>query len=59
LPGFTRRLRVEVQSYLGVLLPPVVPEIHVLLPSPSRSGFDHRSRLGLSVAPPFGLGVPQ
>src|SRR5215469_10736977 len=36
--GFTRQRRVEVQFYLGVLLPHVVPEIHVLLTSPSRSG---------------------
>ena len=38
LPGFTRRLRMKVQNYLGVLRPRVAPEIHVLLPSPSRSG---------------------
>jgi hypothetical protein len=37
-PGFTRQRRVEVQIHLGLLLPHVVPEIHVLLPSPSRSG---------------------
>jgi hypothetical protein len=38
LPGFTRRLRMKVQNDLGVLRPRVAPEIHVLLPSPSRSG---------------------
>ena len=34
------------------------PEIHVLLASPFVRAFSHRSRLGLSVAPPFGIGVP-
>ena len=29
------------------------------LPLPIVRAFSHRSRLGLSVAPPFGLGVPQ
>ena len=38
LPGFTCPRRVEVQIYLGVLLPHVVPEIHVLLPSPFSFG---------------------
>jgi len=28
------------------------------LPLPIVRAFGHRSRLGLSVAPPFGLGVP-
>jgi hypothetical protein len=37
-PGFTRRRRIEVQIHLGARLPHVVPEIQVLLTSPSRSG---------------------
>src|SRR5437868_15414073 len=53
--GFTRRRGVEVQNLLGVLLPHVVPEMHVLLTSPLVQAFDPRSRLGLSVAPPFGF----
>ena len=53
--SFTRRRGVEVQNLLGVLLPHVVPEMHVLLTSPLVRAFDPRSRLGLSVAPPFGF----
>ena len=54
-PGFTRRLGMEVQGFLGVLLPLVVPKIHVLLTAPFVRAFDPRSRLGLSVSPPFGF----
>src|SRR6516164_11234285 len=57
LAGFTRLLGCEVQFLLDVL-PLVALEIHVLLASPLVRAFDHRSRLGLSVAPPFGIGVP-
>ncbi len=56
--GFTRWRRREVQCHLGVLLPLVAPEIHVLLAAPSRSGL--RSPF---PAPPiccstFRIGVP-
>ena len=54
-PGFTRPFGMEVQDFLGVLLPLVVPEIHVLLTAPFVRAFDPRSRLGLSVSPPFGF----
>ena len=54
----------EGQTILA-FLPSVVPEIALLtchsLYSPKWGtvrAFGHRSRLGLSVAPPFGLGVP-
>jgi hypothetical protein len=40
------------------VLPLVALEIHVLLASPLVRVFNHRSRLDLSVAPPFGIGVP-
>ena len=53
--SFTRRRGVEVQNLLGVRLPHVVPEMHVLLTSPLVRAFDPRSRLGLSVSPPFGF----
>src|SRR6266581_831201 len=53
--GFTRRRGVEVQVLLGVLLPHAVPEMHVLLTSPLVRAFGPRSRLGLSVSPPFGF----
>ena len=33
-------------------------EVPVLLAAPNRSGLHHRFRFGLSVAPPFGFGVP-
>src|SRR5438105_708146 len=38
--SFTRRRGVEVQSLLGVLLPHVVPEMHVLITSPLFRAFD-------------------
>ena len=53
-PGFTRRLGMEVQFPLDIL-PPVAPEIHVLLASPLVRAFEHRSRLGLSVDSTFRL----
>jgi len=52
--GFTRWRGREVQFSLGVL-PPVVPEVHVLLASPLVQAFSHRSRLGLSVDSAFRL----
>ena len=36
-------------------LPPVVLETHGLLTAPLVRAFSHRSRLGLSIAPPFGI----
>src|SRR5438270_9160553 len=50
--SFTRRRGVEVQSLLGVLLPHVVPEMHVLITSPLVRAFDPRSRLAQSFSPP-------
>ena len=54
LPGFTRGRGREVQFELD-LLPPVVLETHGLLTAPLVRAFSHRSRLGLSIAPPFGI----
>jgi len=53
-PGFTRRLGMEVQFPLDIL-PPVAPEIQVLLASPLVRAFEHRSRLSLSVDSAFRL----
>ena len=54
LLGFTRGRGRKVQFELDIL-PLVVLEIHGLLTAPLVRAFSHRSRLGLSIAPPFGI----
>ena len=54
LLGFTPGRGRKVQFKLDIL-PPVVLETHGLLTAPLVRAFSHRSRLGLSIAPPFGI----
>jgi hypothetical protein len=55
--GFTPAFRYQGQRVLD-LLPLSTHELPVLLATLNRSGLQSSFRLGLSVAPPFGLGVP-
>src|SRR5258708_37344171 len=54
--GFTPAFRYQGQRVLD-LLPLSTHELPVLLAALNRSGLRSSFRLGLSVAPPFGLGV--